>query len=271
MHGLQKFIDAVEKDQMKTDLPELKIGMTVKVGVTVVEGAKTRVQPYQGLIIAMHKHALNSTITVRKTFQGVGVERVFPVHSPLITVEPVVTAGVPRVRGGARQLPRVALLLGFACARALAARWRDRAALLGAALSARAPPRRAANPDPWISARHAPIPAALPRAPLRCRCAPRQACTLRLWRAPRRVMRPDWASPLTPPRAPRRSFFRACSQVRRAKLYYLRDRVGKAARLKQVFISTKPAKGVSGKAPRAEAAAPAAAVEAAAPEPAAAA
>jgi large subunit ribosomal protein L19 len=101
MHGLQKFIDAVEKDQMKKDLPELKIGMTVKVGVTVVEGNKTRVQPYQGLIIAMHKHALNSTITVRKTFQGVGVERVFPVHSPLITVEPVVTAGVPRVRAQA--------------------------------------------------------------------------------------------------------------------------------------------------------------------------
>jgi ribosomal protein L19 len=48
---------------MKKDLPELKIGMTVKVGVTVVEGNKTRVQPYQGLIIAMHKHALNSTIT----------------------------------------------------------------------------------------------------------------------------------------------------------------------------------------------------------------
>jgi large subunit ribosomal protein L19 len=98
MHGLQKFIDAVEKDQMKKNLPELKIGMTVKVGVTVVEGNKTRVQPYQGLIIAMHKHALNSTITVRKTFQGVGVERVFPVHSPLITLEPVVSAGVPRVR-----------------------------------------------------------------------------------------------------------------------------------------------------------------------------
>jgi large subunit ribosomal protein L19 len=121
MHGLQKFIDAVEKDQMKTDLPELKIGMTVKVGVTVVEGAKTRVQPYQGLIIAMHKHALNSTITVRKTFQGVGVERVFPVHSPLITVEPVVTAGVPRVRGAPlRGLRRVALRVGL-CVRA---RWR---------------------------------------------------------------------------------------------------------------------------------------------------
>ena len=72
--------------------------MTVKVGVTVVEGAKTRVQPYQGLIIAMHKHALTSTITVRKTFQGVGVERVFPIHSPLVAIEPVQTAGVPRVR-----------------------------------------------------------------------------------------------------------------------------------------------------------------------------
>lgn len=46
----------------------------------------------------MHKHALASTITVRKTFQGVGVERVFPIHSPLVSIEPVPTAGVPRVR-----------------------------------------------------------------------------------------------------------------------------------------------------------------------------
>jgi ribosomal protein L19 len=88
--------------------------MTVKVGVTVVEGNKTRVQPYQGLIIAMHKHALNSTITVRKTFQGVGVERVFPVHSPLITLEPVVTAGVPRVRAFAAARQRRSAACGAA-------------------------------------------------------------------------------------------------------------------------------------------------------------
>lgn len=98
MHGLAKFVTAVEEAQMKKDLIPLRIGMTVKVGVTVVEGSKTRVQPYQGLIIAKHNHQLNSTITVRKTFQGVGVERVFPVHSPLITIEEVEQAGVPRVR-----------------------------------------------------------------------------------------------------------------------------------------------------------------------------
>jgi large subunit ribosomal protein L19 len=98
MHGLAKFVRAVEQEQLKTDLPELKIGATVKVGVTVTEGNKTRVQPYTGLIIAKHNNGLSSTITVRKTFQGVGVERVFPVHSPLLTIEPVVTAGEPRVR-----------------------------------------------------------------------------------------------------------------------------------------------------------------------------
>ena len=98
MHGLAKFVTQVEESQMKTDVIPLRVGMTVKVGVTVVEGTKTRVQPYQGLIIAMHKHSLNSTVTVRKTFQGVGVERVFPIHSPLITIAEVETAGVPRVR-----------------------------------------------------------------------------------------------------------------------------------------------------------------------------
>lgn len=98
MHGLAKFVQAVEQEQLKTDLPVLKIGQTVKVGVTVKEGNKTRVQPYTGLIIAQHKNGLSSTITVRKVFQGVGVERVFPVHSPLLTIEPVVTAGEPRVR-----------------------------------------------------------------------------------------------------------------------------------------------------------------------------
>lgn len=98
MHGLAKYVEKVEKEQLKSDLPELKIGMTLKVGVTVVESGKSRVQPYQGLLIAMHKNGINSTITVRKVFQGIGVERVFPIHSPLVTLEAVPTAGVPRVR-----------------------------------------------------------------------------------------------------------------------------------------------------------------------------
>ena len=100
MHGLAKFVSDVEQGQMKKDIIPMKVGMTVKVGVTVVESGKSRVQPYQGLIIAMHKNSLNSSITVRKVFQGVGVERVFPIHSPLIVIEEVPTAGVPRVRGG---------------------------------------------------------------------------------------------------------------------------------------------------------------------------
>lgn len=98
MHGLAKYVQAVEKEQMKADLIPLKIGMTLKVGVTVIESGKSRVQPYQGLLIAMHKNGVNSTITVRKVFQGIGVERVFPIHSPLVTLEEVPTAGTPRVR-----------------------------------------------------------------------------------------------------------------------------------------------------------------------------
>jgi large subunit ribosomal protein L19 len=105
MHGLAKYVEMVEKEQLKTNLPELKIGMTLKVGVTVVESGKSRVQPYQGLLIAMHKNGLNSTITVRKVFQGIGVERVFPIHSPLVTIDQVPTAGVPRVRTRFRRTP----------------------------------------------------------------------------------------------------------------------------------------------------------------------
>lgn len=105
MHGLSKYVEMVEKEQLKTNLPELRIGMTLKVGVTVVESGKSRVQPYQGLLIAMHKNGLNSTITVRKVFQGIGVERVFPIHSPLVTIDQVPTAGVPRVRNPLWRVP----------------------------------------------------------------------------------------------------------------------------------------------------------------------
>jgi large subunit ribosomal protein L19 len=83
---------------MKSDLMEFRVGREITVGVQVIEGTKTRVQPYKGIIIAMHKNGLSSTVTVRKMVQGVGVERCFPLHSPLCTFEPVVTAGTPKVR-----------------------------------------------------------------------------------------------------------------------------------------------------------------------------
>jgi len=72
--------------------------MTLRVGVTVKEGNKTRVQPFEGVVIGIHRAGVATTVTVRKTLQGFGVERVFPAHSPLCTFEEVRGAGKPVVR-----------------------------------------------------------------------------------------------------------------------------------------------------------------------------
>jgi large subunit ribosomal protein L19 len=77
-------IRAFEADQLKSDLPEIYVGDTVKVGVRIREGNKERVQPYEGVVIAKRHGGLNATITVRRIFQGVGVERVFMLHSPQV-------------------------------------------------------------------------------------------------------------------------------------------------------------------------------------------
>ena len=75
---------AFEAEQLKDDLPEIYVGDTVKVGVRIREGNKERVQPYEGVVIAMRHGGLNATITVRRIFQGIGVERVFMLHSPQV-------------------------------------------------------------------------------------------------------------------------------------------------------------------------------------------
>ncbi|MEY3462573.1 MAG: hypothetical protein RLZZ468_351 [Cyanobacteriota bacterium] len=80
----QDLIRAFEADQLKSDLPEIYVGDTVKVGVRIREGNKERVQPYEGVVIAKRHGGLNETITVRRIFQGVGVERVFMLHSPQV-------------------------------------------------------------------------------------------------------------------------------------------------------------------------------------------
>jgi large subunit ribosomal protein L19 len=77
-------IRAFEAEQLKGDLPEIYVGDTVKVGVRIREGNKERVQPYEGVVIAKRHGGLNETITVRRIFQGVGVERVFMLHSPQV-------------------------------------------------------------------------------------------------------------------------------------------------------------------------------------------
>ena len=73
-----------EKSQLKKELPEIYVGDTVKVGVKITEGNKERVQPYEGVVIAKRHGGLNKTITVRRIFQGIGVERIFMLHSPQV-------------------------------------------------------------------------------------------------------------------------------------------------------------------------------------------
>ncbi len=69
---------------LKNDLPKIKIGDNIRVGVKIIEGNKERVQFYEGTIIAQKNSSLNTTITVRKVLQGIGVERIFLLHSPKI-------------------------------------------------------------------------------------------------------------------------------------------------------------------------------------------
>jgi large subunit ribosomal protein L19 len=80
----QELIQAFEAEQLKSELPEIYVGDTVKVGVRIREGNKERVQPYEGVVIAKRHGGLNETITVRRIFQGIGVERVFMLHSPQV-------------------------------------------------------------------------------------------------------------------------------------------------------------------------------------------
>ena len=80
----QEIIRSIEGEQLKKDLPQIYVGDTVKVGVIIQEGGKERTQPYEGVVIAKRNGGINETITVRRIFQGVGVERVFLLHSPRI-------------------------------------------------------------------------------------------------------------------------------------------------------------------------------------------
>ena len=80
----QKTISTIENSFMKKNIPILKIGDNVKVGVKIIEGNKERVQFYEGTIIAKKNSSINTTITVRKTLQGIGIERIFLIHSPKV-------------------------------------------------------------------------------------------------------------------------------------------------------------------------------------------
>jgi len=92
-------IKLVEATQMKTDLPSFAPGDTVNVHVRVVEGDKERIQQFQGVVIGRHGAGMNATFTVRKVSDGVGVERIFPLHSPRIAkIERVKEGSVRRAK-----------------------------------------------------------------------------------------------------------------------------------------------------------------------------
>jgi large subunit ribosomal protein L19 len=80
----QKIIRNVENSFLKKELPLIRIGDNVKIGVKIIEGNKERVQFYEGTILAKKNSSINTTITVRKILQGVGIERIFLIHSPKI-------------------------------------------------------------------------------------------------------------------------------------------------------------------------------------------
>jgi large subunit ribosomal protein L19 len=81
----EKTISQIENKFIKENLPIIKIGDSVKIGVKIIEGTKERIQFYEGTIIAKKNSSINTTITVRKIFQGIGIERIFLIHSPKIS------------------------------------------------------------------------------------------------------------------------------------------------------------------------------------------
>ncbi|MDR1360367.1 MAG: 50S ribosomal protein L19 [Deltaproteobacteria bacterium] len=89
-------IQTIESEHLRLDLPRFKPGDAVKVHMRIIEGEKERIQVFQGNVIRLRKGATGGTFTVRKISDGVGVERIFPLHSPFIETVEVVTEG--RVR-----------------------------------------------------------------------------------------------------------------------------------------------------------------------------
>jgi large subunit ribosomal protein L19 len=89
-------IRKIESEQMRMDLPKFKSGDTVKVHLRIIEGEKERIQVFQGAVIRVHRGTVGGTFTVRKVSEGVGVERIFPLHSPFIERVEVLSEGKVR-------------------------------------------------------------------------------------------------------------------------------------------------------------------------------
>ena len=86
-------IETLENEQMRFDIPDFKAGDTVKVHARIKEGEKERIQVFQGVVIRRRKGKIGATFTVRKVSYGIGVERIFPVHSPFVDKVEILTRG----------------------------------------------------------------------------------------------------------------------------------------------------------------------------------
>lgn len=89
-------VDKITKDQIRTDIPAFKVGDTVKVSVRIQEGNKSRIQAYEGVVVDKSNGGIGATFTVRKISGGVGVQRTFPVNSPVLDKIEVVRRGKVR-------------------------------------------------------------------------------------------------------------------------------------------------------------------------------
>ena len=93
---MSKLIEKINKEQIRTDIPEFRVGDTVRVGVKIKEGKKERIQNFEGIVFNITGGSVSKTFTVRKKIGAVGVERIFPVNSPLVDSITVVKKGKVR-------------------------------------------------------------------------------------------------------------------------------------------------------------------------------
>ena len=93
---MSELIKAIDAESMKTDLPVVNVGDTVKVGYKIIEGGKERIQNFEGIVIARKNGGIQETFTVRHISYGVGVEKTYPLHSPKIASITVVRKGKVR-------------------------------------------------------------------------------------------------------------------------------------------------------------------------------
>ena len=99
-------IDKINAKQIKNDVPEFRVGDTVKVDVKIIEGNRERIQTFEGVVVARRGGSVSETFTVRKMSSGVGVERTFPIHSPKV-------AGITVVRKGKVRRAKLTFLKGM--------------------------------------------------------------------------------------------------------------------------------------------------------------